>query len=68
MPTSTPDWNALGSQNEKMTDGQAAEGPGDPAPAAEQPASRSSRRGRHRGAGRSDGGPRWRVRGSHAAA
>jgi hypothetical protein len=68
MLSSTSGWNALGSQNEKLADSRAAEGPAAPAPAAERPSGRRSGGGRHRGAGRVDAGPRWRVRGRHAAA
>jgi hypothetical protein len=65
MPSSTLDWSALTSQNEKIVDDQAVTGPGEPTPAAERPARQG---GRHRAAGRADAGPRWRIRGSHAAA
>jgi hypothetical protein len=68
MPTTAPDWTALASQNEKLVDGQRAEEPGDPAPVSDGSDGSAVRCGRHRAAGWPDAGPRWRIRGSHAAA
>ena len=68
MPTSTPDWSALASQNEKLVEGQRAAEPGTPVPDPHCSVGSADQSGRHRAAGWPDAGPRWRIRGSHAAA
>jgi hypothetical protein len=63
MPSSTPDWSALGSEHERLADGLTDQGPSAPAAqlAAAQP-------GRHRAAAAAARRPRWRGRTARGAA
>jgi hypothetical protein len=75
MPSSTPDWSALVSQNERLVDERADEGPSGSDLVVQHPAGQRQpgqrqpgQAGRHRAAAGSAHQPRWRNRASRSAA